>query len=133
MAAHARQHNLIFLSCLILTQISSSSAFPLTGPRYSHDFPVLKRSDPLVTLDNGTQVIMDPQTSLAVPQGSASDGAGIDFSPPAIIWLAWSLAVGVPLALAGVRLWRVTTGASLGLACAVCGELIPFPLSETHC
>ncbi len=127
MAASARQRNLVLLSWMFLALVSSASASPLFERRYPHDFPVFKRDDPLVTLDNGTQVILDPQTSLPVTQGSASDGGGVDFSPPAIIWLVWALTTGISLALAGIRLWRATTGASLGIACAVCGMYVLFP------
>lgn len=123
MAALARQHNLILMSWLFLALVWPSSASPLFEPRYLHELSLLKRHE-ITTLDNGTQVVLDPETSLPIAQGSASDGSGVDFSPPAIIWLAWSFAVGVPLALAGIRLWRATTGASLGIACAVCGMQI---------
>ena len=36
------------------------------------------------------------------------------------IWLAFVFIVGVPLALAGVRLWRFTTGMGIGLAVTIC-------------
>ncbi|EKM53362.1 uncharacterized protein PHACADRAFT_125005 [Phanerochaete carnosa HHB-10118-sp] len=51
-----------------------------------------------------------------IAQGSATDGAGVDFSVPAIVWLVWAFAVGIPLMLAGFRLGRLTTGAATGCA-----------------
>ncbi|KAG5720759.1 hypothetical protein E4T56_gene16934, partial [Termitomyces sp. T112] len=37
-----------------------------------------------------------------------------------IIWLAFSFVVGLPMTIAGIRLWRMTTGVGVGLAAAVC-------------
>ncbi|THH21861.1 hypothetical protein EUX98_g8253 [Antrodiella citrinella] len=63
--------------------------------------------------------VADPVTQLPIPQGKASDGSGYGFDAPAIIWLAWSFAVGAPLMLAGIRLSRLTTGAAIGMACTL--------------
>jgi len=41
--------------------------------------------------------------------------------PPAIIWVAFCALIGLPMALAGYRLWRFTTGVGVGLAgCVAC-------------
>ncbi|KAI0827994.1 hypothetical protein BC628DRAFT_1317116 [Trametes gibbosa] len=75
----------------------------------------------VVTSADGTNTtVINPETNQVIAQGSATDGGGVDFSVPAIIWLAFAFAVGAPLALIGIRLWRVTTGAGVGLAAAVC-------------
>ncbi|KIP03713.1 hypothetical protein PHLGIDRAFT_94401, partial [Phlebiopsis gigantea 11061_1 CR5-6] len=55
-----------------------------------------------------------------IVQGPATDGGGSDLDVPAIVWLAWSLAVGIPLMLGGIRLSRLTTGAAIGTALALC-------------
>ncbi|KAI8978291.1 hypothetical protein BD414DRAFT_422162 [Trametes punicea] len=75
----------------------------------------------VVTSEDGTNTtVIDPSTNQVIPQGPATDGGGVNFSVTAIIWLAFVFAVGAPLALAGIRLRRVTTGASIGLALTVC-------------
>ncbi|THH06275.1 hypothetical protein EW145_g4200 [Phellinidium pouzarii] len=67
----------------------------------------------------GTFNVTDPDTGIEVPQGSASDGAGSGMNVPAIIWIICAFVVGVPIATAGVRLGRFTSGVGLGLAVAV--------------
>ena len=42
----------------------------------------------------------------------------------------FAFAVGAPLALAGIRLWRVTTGMGVGLAVALCGTSLPLAPSR---
>ncbi|KAG6811050.1 hypothetical protein H0H92_009174 [Tricholoma furcatifolium] len=69
---------------------------------------------------SGTPEVINPTTEAPVPQGAATDGGGTGFDVAALIWLAFSFAVGAPMALAGIRLWRVTTGVGTGLAAAVC-------------
>ncbi|KAI0663955.1 hypothetical protein C8Q70DRAFT_930054 [Cubamyces menziesii] len=80
-----------------------------------------KRFQPVVvTSDDGTNTtVINPNTNEDIPQGSATDGGGVDLSVPAIIWLAFVFAVGAPLALAGIRLSRATTGAGIGLTLTV--------------
>ena len=107
---------------------STTTATPIGPPWISHQ--LAKRHDNVVTLDNGTMVVVDPETSQPLAQELASDGSGNDFDAAAIIWLAWSFAVGVPLALGGIKLWRLTTGASLGIAAAVLGMFVPSPASR---
>jgi len=80
--------------------------------------PLYPRGD-LVKASNGTYAVFN-SLGQVVGQGSSSDGSGHDFSPPAIIWLVFSLVVGIPLALGGLRLWRLTTGASLGIVATAC-------------
>jgi len=55
-----------------------------------------------------------------VPQGSATDGGGEEhghghYTLPSVFWIVFSALVGTPLAVAGVRGWRLTTAAGLGL------------------
>lgn len=56
-----------------------------------------------------------------IPQGTSSDGSGAVGSPAYIIWTSFCLVVGVPLAVAGLRGWRLTIGLALGCAGAGCG------------
>lgn len=79
--------------------------------------PIVKTSE----IGNTTAVI-NPSTNQVIPQGSGTDGGGTDFSLTAIIWLAFVLVTGLPLALAGIRLHRVTTGLAVGLGLTLCGE-----------
>ncbi|KAK7691843.1 hypothetical protein QCA50_005247 [Cerrena zonata] len=114
MAVPVRLQYLLLTLWLLLA--STTAASPAGSPWTAYDLS--KRQDNVVTLDNGTMVVVDPETSQPMAQDLASDGSGHDFDAPAIIWMAWSFAVGVPLALAGIKLWRLTTGASLGIAAA---------------
>ena len=141
------KHILTLLSCLLLLLLFATDALasPLAASP-SHVLPtnppdllphlsavralpaapvpllLRKRVAPVaVTSSDGNVTVVNPSTSQTIAQGSGSDGAGTDFSLPAILWLAFTFAAGVPLALAGIRLWRVTTGISVGLAVAVLG------------
>lgn len=116
------------LSCLLVILALSShvSCLPTTSSTGTVDFSAgfqhWKRMDPVVvTSDDGTNsTVIDPSTQQTIAQGSATDGGGVDFNVPAIIWLAFVFTVGAPLALVGIRLWRVTTGAGVGLAATLC-------------
>ena len=83
---------------------------------------LLKRVPPVVVTSGGNETVINPSTESVIAQGSGSDGSGVDFSLPAILWLAFTFAIGGPLALAGIRLWRITTGMGVGLAVALSGE-----------
>lgn len=102
----------------------------LASPMYYNTHPSLSLS-PLrshvairanVVFNNATGElqVFDPVTRQLIPQGLASDGSGDDFSSPALIWLVFCFVVGIPMALAGIRGWRLTTGVGIGLAGAVC-------------
>lgn len=95
---------------LIFSLITAAAASPIHS---------LNSRGELVRAANGTYAVFD-SFGQVVGQGSSSDGSGHDFSPPAIIWLVFSFVVGIPLAIGGLRLWRLTTGASIGIAGAVC-------------
>ncbi|KAJ4483763.1 hypothetical protein J3R30DRAFT_3285331 [Lentinula aciculospora] len=69
---------------------------------------------------NGSVIILDPSTQNIIPQGPGSDGSGSDFSSSAIVWIVFLVVTGAPLAVAGVRGWRCTTGLAVGLALIVC-------------
>jgi len=67
----------------------------------------------------GTLQVFNPANKQLIPQGPASDGGGSGFDAPAILWLVFSFLVGIPLAVAGIRGWRLTIGAGLGLSVSV--------------
>lgn len=100
------------LSICLLGLVSSARASPVL---------LSKRTEPVITYDDSGHIvnITDPTTMQQIAQGSATDGAGVEFSVPAIVWLAWAFAVGVPLMLVGFRLGRLTTGAAIG-----CGAVL---------
>ena len=122
MAPSTLSSRLVFSLCVLFIHATTATCLPYTSrePPYY----LLRRHDQVITADNGTMYVADPVTQQPVPQGSASDGSGYGFDAPAIIWLAWSFAVGSPLLLAGIRLSRATTGASIGIVCTVLGMLI---------
>ena len=97
-----------------------------------------KRITPIVVTsevgDNTT--VLNPSTNQVISQGPGTDGGGS--GPPAIVWLVFVFVVGIPLALAGIRLWRFTTGMAVGLGLTVCGASpfisisIPIPVHVHH-
>ncbi|KAI0645163.1 hypothetical protein C8Q79DRAFT_912487 [Trametes meyenii] len=108
-----------------LALANTAACFPAVYPTNDIDGSVAehwKRVEPVVvTSPDGTNTtVFNPANGQVIAQGSATDGGGVDFSVPALIWLAFVFAVGAPLALVGIRLWRVTTGAGVGLAATVC-------------
>ncbi|KAH9935231.1 uncharacterized protein BXZ73DRAFT_45633 [Epithele typhae] len=70
-------------------------------------------------MDGSSTLVINPSSSSIVAQGAGTDGSGQDFNLPAILWLGFAFAAGAPLALAGIRLWRVTTGLGVGLGVAL--------------
>lgn len=113
---------LVFSVCVVLSVVATATCLPHSSEELSLPFPLLKRHYQVVTAQNGSIYVADPVTQQPVPQGSASDGGGYGFDVPAIIWLAWSFAVGTPLMLAGIRLSRATTGAAIGIVCTLLSE-----------
>ncbi|KAG0708692.1 hypothetical protein DFH29DRAFT_891610 [Suillus ampliporus] len=79
----------------------------------------LQDPDVIISNANGTIVVYSPLTGNEIPQGLATDGSGSGFSLSAVLWIAFSFTVGIPLMLAGFRGWRLTTGAAIGLSVAV--------------
>ncbi|ESK97232.1 hypothetical protein Moror_17888 [Moniliophthora roreri MCA 2997] len=68
---------------------------------------------------DGSTFVIDKATNQVIPQGPATDGSGKDFDTPALIWIIYCIALGLPLALAGIRGWRLTTGVGISVAAAV--------------
>ncbi|CAE7128424.1 unnamed protein product [Rhizoctonia solani] len=66
--------------------------------------------------------VFDDATGAPIPQVQASDGGGLIggkvLSAPGLVWAISAAVIGVPLGLAGVKLWRVTTALGGGLTLA---------------
>ncbi|KAJ7496736.1 hypothetical protein FB451DRAFT_1359295 [Mycena latifolia] len=90
----------------------------LTLAHASPSHALLPRSFSVIN-ETGTLQVFDSSGSL-IKQGSASDGSGSNYDVPAFIWIGFSLILGLPMACAGIRGWRLTTGVGIGLASAVC-------------
>ncbi|KAJ7610885.1 hypothetical protein FB45DRAFT_844305 [Roridomyces roridus] len=80
---------------------------------------LLPRSSFTVNNETGTIYVFGSSGS-PIEQGPATDGSGTNFNAPAAIWLIFCLTIGIPMALAGIRGWRLTTGVGIGLASSVC-------------
>ncbi|KAF7295990.1 SET domain-containing protein [Mycena kentingensis (nom. inval.)] len=102
--------SLLLLLFLILLCANTATATPTFA------LPVARG----ITVNNatGTVQIFDKNGNL-VKQGDATDGSGSNFDLPALIWIGFSLAIGAFMSIAGIRGWRVTTGAAIGLSSAV--------------
>lgn len=116
-AMAAAPDRLSFLFWTILSSFATTTLaapFALPEPR-----TLVPRGKFVFNNVTGTPLIFNPATMQPIPQGLATDGGGTDFSPAALLWLAFCFLVGVPMALAGIRGWRFTTGVGIGLAVAV--------------
>ncbi|KAI0741051.1 hypothetical protein C8Q76DRAFT_209992 [Earliella scabrosa] len=116
----------VILSCLLLLLVHANNALaspivPHAPASFEHEALHWRRADPIVkTSDIGNNTaVFNPDTNQVIPQGAGTDGGGVDFSLPAIIWLAFVFVTGIPLALVGIRFRRVTTGLGVGLAVTV--------------
>ncbi|KDQ56384.1 hypothetical protein JAAARDRAFT_36553 [Jaapia argillacea MUCL 33604] len=102
----------------ILALSECASASPCTRLQPSN--PLLSRRNAVISDTGGIVQVFDPTTQSPVPQFPASDGGGSGFSPPAIAWIILAFVIGVPLAVAGIRGWRLTTASAIGLSIAAC-------------
>ncbi|KAG1781976.1 hypothetical protein EV702DRAFT_498913 [Suillus placidus] len=118
-----RHSEQLLVPCLAFAALASSLLQgAMAQTTYSTATQQLQRlQDPnvIITNINGTVVVYSPLTGNEIPQGLATDGSGSGFSLPALLWIAFSFTVGVPLMLAGFRGWRLSTGAAIGLSVAV--------------
>jgi len=111
MAAHVRLLLLLSLQALVHAQ-------PVLID--SHPQLLLPRNGPTISNVSGTVEVFDPNTHQSIPQAPATDGGGSGFDLPALIWIGFSLVIGIPMACAGIRGWRLTTGAGIGVTLTVC-------------
>ena len=102
---------LLVAAALVVFWSTTASASPISGPSLVAARQV---GPPPVSPDLNVQNIK-PTPSVPPP----TDGGGQDFSLPAVLWLVFCALVGLPLAIAGVRGWKVTSGVGIGLSLAV--------------
>ncbi|KAG8812947.1 hypothetical protein FRC18_002735 [Serendipita sp. 400] len=98
-----------FLLFLQLAQSVVTTARPVAATSLLH----YTRQLDSTTLNNGLPTGSVP---LSDPQAAFSDGGGSGHNVPALLWIVFVAVVGLPLAAAGVRGWRITSGIGLGLA-----------------
>ncbi|KAF7979028.1 hypothetical protein HWV62_44011 [Athelia sp. TMB] len=84
------------------------------------DLRYVERRGAVVKDLGGEIIVLNSATGQLILQGAATDGGGTGYDAVALVWLIGSLVIGVPLAIAGVRGWRLTLGSSIGLAIGVC-------------
>jgi hypothetical protein len=97
----------------LLTTVLASPFIPATTTT------LVPRANFVLNNATGDLQVFNPDTRQPIPQGPATDGGGVNFSPAALIWIAFSLLFGLPMAFAGIRGWRFTTGVGIGLSAAV--------------
>ncbi|KAG6877661.1 hypothetical protein C0993_005286 [Termitomyces sp. T159_Od127] len=114
-----RFSSLSLLLCTLLVPPSFAHPVQPSPLHVSHPYQLSPRGF-VINNSTGIPQVFDSTTHQSVPQGPATDGGGTGFDLAAIIWLAFSFAVGPPMAIAGIRMWRITTGVGIGLAAAVC-------------
>lgn len=102
----------------VLAIACQSLALPIIPPNILQD--VARRGAVIENL-GGSIIVVNSATEGLITQGAASDGAGTDYDAAALIWLIGSFALGVPLAFAGVRGWRLTLGSATGLVTGLFG------------
>lgn len=114
MAAHVR------LLLLLLLSLLQALVYAQPVLIDSHLQLLLPRDGPVISNVSGTVEVFDPNTRQSIPQAPATDGGGSGFDLPALIWIGFSLIIGIPMACAGIRGWRLTTGAGIGVTLTVC-------------
>ncbi|KAF9052244.1 hypothetical protein BDZ89DRAFT_939550 [Hymenopellis radicata] len=108
MAAAARRHNLLLIICVCLLLLHSVCAAALVS-----------RKAIVTTTPSGNVTVVDSASRQAIQQGAATDGAGDGYSLPAIVWIGFGFALGVPMSFAGIRGWRLTTGVGVAVSMGV--------------
>ena len=116
-------HLLPSVTLLLLAVASSGSASPLLPLIH-----LASRATPILNNHTGQPEAYSPITQQLIPQGPATDAGGQNYNGPAILWIIFSFVIGPPMAFAGIRGWRLTTGVGLGLAATVCCKY-SLPLS----
>ncbi|THH18687.1 hypothetical protein EW146_g2350 [Bondarzewia mesenterica] len=132
MAPAAVSLRLLLLSLSFLTFAQYTLAYPLTSHIVPRSSVILKTS---TTGNISTIDVFNSQTLQPITQVLATDGSGngLTSSPASILWVVYCFLFGCPLALAGIRGWRLTTGAAIGLASGVCGTFShspPLPIAD---
>lgn len=115
-------HFLHYLSCAFLAALAIPGAAAKYDTIVASNGEILQRlQDPNVAFinSNGTIIVYSLTTGEEIPQGLASDGSGNGFDACALAWIVFSFTVGLPLLFLGIRGWRFTTAAAIGLAAAL--------------
>lgn len=86
--------------------------------------PTLSRRGFVITNVTGTRQVINPDTRQLIPQTPASDAGGSGFDVTAVLWIVFGLLTGLPMALAGMRGWKLTMGIVLGLSSALIGKCL---------
>lgn len=135
MAAAVRSRPLLTYVWFFLNLVNVILASPIgLSSNFANSHYILStrdRSGVIINDADGSVAVFNSQTQQLIPQGSASDGGGAGFGAPAVLWVVVSFILGVPLAVAGIRGWRLTIGAAIGLSAAVCCECIQFVICST--
>lgn len=102
-------HSLFSLITLNLLRVAFCNALPVPEAPAAALYPrQLTGPAPLSPIGLNPLSGVDPTQSF-------SDGGGTGFNAPAIVWIVFASLLGFPLAFAGVRGWRITSGIGLGL------------------
>ncbi|KAI6029391.1 hypothetical protein BKA83DRAFT_680330 [Pisolithus microcarpus] len=112
-------HFLHYLSCAFLAALAIPGAAAKYDTIVASNGEILQRlQDPNVAFinSNGTIIVYSLTTGEEIPQGLASDGSGSGLDACALAWIVFSFTVGLPLLFLGIRGWRFTTAAAIGLA-----------------
>jgi len=135
MAAAVRSRPLLTYVWFFLNLVNVILASPIgLSSNFANSHYILRprdRSGVIINDADGSVAVFNSQTQQLIPQGSASDGGGSGFGAPAVLWVVVLFILGVPLAVAGIRGWRLTIGAAIGLSTAVCCEYIQFIICST--
>lgn len=94
----------------LLSLLPTALAIPLEA------LPLAAR-DALVQVSGPNVTVVDSGTGRTIMQAPASDGSGFGFDAPAVLWLVAAFVAGAPLAVAGLRLGRLSC--ALAITCAM--------------
>lgn len=130
MAAAVRLALLLTYAWFLSSLVNLVLASPIPPSSFLGNSLLRRDSRAGVTINDadGTVTVFNSQTEALIPQGAATDGGGSGLDTAAALWIVFSVLVGGPLGAAGIRGWRFTVAAAIGLSAAVCGECImPLP------
>jgi len=121
MVAAVRVRSLLTCTWFLLSLVNVIFAAPILLPSHpANSRDILHTRGVIINDASGNIVVFNSQTQQLIPQGSASDGGGSGFDAVAVLWMVLSFLLGIPLAVAGVRGWRLTLGVAIGLSTAGC-------------
>ena len=98
---------LVLAAQVLFWSTTTAAASPIPGPS---SLPTQVGAPAVSPNTNAT-----PTPSVLPP----TDGGGQGFSIPAILWIIFCALIGLPLAITGVRGWKVTSGVGIGLSLTI--------------